>query len=74
STSCGAKVINAGGGVMTVLTQDAMTHGPAIDFPSIVEAACAKAWITSPEGHGALKEYNRFMHWQRGQTTGRTSS
>ncbi|KAJ7768621.1 hydroxymethylglutaryl-coenzyme A reductase-domain-containing protein [Mycena maculata] len=55
STSRGAKALNAGGGVTTVLTQDAMTRGPAIDFPSIVEAARAKAWIASPEGHGALK-------------------
>ncbi|KAJ6590631.1 hydroxymethylglutaryl-CoA reductase [Mycena vulgaris] len=55
STSRGCKALNAGGGVTTVLTQDAMTRGPAIDFPSIVEAARAKAWIASPEGHGALK-------------------
>ncbi|KAJ7484083.1 hydroxymethylglutaryl-coenzyme A reductase-domain-containing protein [Mycena galericulata] len=55
STSRGAKALNAGGGVTTVLTQDAMTRGPAIDFPSIVEAAKAKAWIASVEGHGALK-------------------
>ncbi|KAJ7487780.1 hydroxymethylglutaryl-coenzyme A reductase-domain-containing protein [Mycena latifolia] len=55
SASRGCKALNAGGGVTTVLTQDAMTRGPAIDFPSIVEAARAKAWIASPEGHGALK-------------------
>ncbi|KAJ6590428.1 hydroxymethylglutaryl-coenzyme A reductase-domain-containing protein [Mycena vulgaris] len=55
STSRGCKALNAGGGVTTVLTQDAMTRGPAIDFPSIVEAARAKAWIASVEGHGALK-------------------
>ncbi|KAF7315802.1 3-hydroxy-3-methylglutaryl coenzyme A reductase [Mycena indigotica] len=55
STSRGCKALNSGGGVTTVLTQDAMTRGPAIDFPSIVEAARAKAWIASPEGHGALK-------------------
>ncbi|KAF7326925.1 3-hydroxy-3-methylglutaryl coenzyme A reductase [Mycena venus] len=55
STSRGAKALNAGGGVTTVLTADAMTRGPAIDFPSIVEAARARAWIASAEGHGALK-------------------
>ncbi|KAJ7274991.1 hydroxymethylglutaryl-coenzyme A reductase-domain-containing protein [Mycena rebaudengoi] len=55
STSRGCKALNAGGGVTTVLTQDAMTRGPAIDFPSIVQAAQAKAWIASPEGYGALK-------------------
>ncbi|KAJ7054455.1 hydroxymethylglutaryl-coenzyme A reductase-domain-containing protein [Mycena amicta] len=55
STSRGCKALNAGGGVTTVLTQDAMTRGPAIDFPSIVEAARAKAWIASPDGYEALK-------------------
>ncbi|KAF8170245.1 hydroxymethylglutaryl-coenzyme A reductase-domain-containing protein [Mycena galopus ATCC 62051] len=55
STSRGAKALNAGGGVTTVLTADAMTRGPAIDFPSIVEAARAHAWIGSPVGNAALK-------------------
>ncbi|KAF7318286.1 3-hydroxy-3-methylglutaryl-coenzyme A reductase [Mycena chlorophos] len=55
STSRGCKALNAGGGVTTVLTQDAMTRGPAIDFPSIVEAARAKAWIASRDGYAALK-------------------
>lgn len=56
STSRGCKALNAGGGVTTVLTQDAMTRGPAIDFPSIVVAAQAKSWIASDEGYGILKE------------------
>ena len=56
STSRGCKAINAGGGVTTVLTQDAMTRGPAIDFPSISSAASAKAWIESYEGSAMIKE------------------
>ncbi|KAF8732615.1 hypothetical protein AX14_004163 [Amanita brunnescens Koide BX004] len=56
STSRGCKALNAGGGVTTVLTQDAMTRGPAIDFPSIVRAAEAKAWIASEEGYATIKE------------------
>ncbi|CAO1627436.1 unnamed protein product [Parajaminaea phylloscopi] len=55
STSRGCKALNAGGGVTTVLTQDAMTRGPAIEFPSIVSAAKAKRWIDSAEGAGAIK-------------------
>ncbi|KAE9385401.1 hypothetical protein BT96DRAFT_1007070 [Gymnopus androsaceus JB14] len=55
STSRGCKALNAGGGVTTVLTQDAMTRGPAIDFPSVVEAAKCKAWIDSAEGYGVIK-------------------
>jgi hydroxymethylglutaryl-CoA reductase (NADPH) len=56
STSRGCKALNAGGGVTTVLTQDGMTRGPAIDFPSIVQAAKCKAWIDSVEGYTIIKE------------------
>ncbi|KAF9564493.1 hypothetical protein CPC08DRAFT_748352 [Agrocybe pediades] len=56
SASRGCKALNAGGGVTTVLTQDGMTRGPAIDFPSISQAAHAKMWIDSGEGYDILKE------------------
>ncbi len=56
STSRGCKALNAGGGVTTVLTQDGMTRGPAIDFPSVAMAAHAKLWIDSDEGYGTIKE------------------
>ncbi|KAF9041379.1 hydroxymethylglutaryl-coenzyme A reductase-domain-containing protein [Panaeolus papilionaceus] len=56
STSRGCKALNAGGGVSTVLTNDGMTRGPAIDFPSIIRAAAAKAWIDSEEGYATIKE------------------
>ncbi|KAF9474127.1 hypothetical protein BDN70DRAFT_816199 [Pholiota conissans] len=55
STSRGCKALNAGGGVTTVLTQDAMTRGPAIDFPTITMAAHAKIWIDGGEGYTVLK-------------------
>ncbi|KAF9028794.1 hypothetical protein BDZ89DRAFT_1160169 [Hymenopellis radicata] len=55
SASRGCKALNAGGGVTTVVTQDGMTRGPAIDFPSIVLAAEAKAWIASDEGYTMIK-------------------
>jgi hydroxymethylglutaryl-CoA reductase (NADPH) len=56
STSRGCKALNAGGGVTTVLVQDSMTRGPAIDFPCIVLAAQAKAWVASDEGYALIKE------------------
>ncbi|EMD34668.1 hypothetical protein CERSUDRAFT_116857 [Gelatoporia subvermispora B] len=55
STSRGCKALNSGGGVTTVLTYDGMTRGPAIDFPSIVRAAEAKAWIEGV-GYPVIKE------------------
>lgn len=69
STSRGCKALNSGGGVTTVLTHDAMTRGPAIDFPSIVMAANARMWIDSPEGFGALREaFNSTSRFARLQT------
>jgi len=56
STSRGCKALNAGGGVTTAVIYDGMTRGPAIDFPSIVEAANAKRWIDHEEGYDVLKE------------------
>ncbi|WVQ68793.1 hydroxymethylglutaryl-CoA reductase (NADPH) [Kwoniella botswanensis] len=55
STSRGCKALNSGGGVTTVLTHDAMTRGPAIDFPSVVLACDARLWIDSKEGFSILK-------------------
>ncbi|KZT28046.1 hypothetical protein NEOLEDRAFT_1059551 [Neolentinus lepideus HHB14362 ss-1] len=69
STSRGCKALNAGGGVITVLTYDSMTRGPAIDFPTITECARAKQWIDSDEGNAILKEAfestSRFAKLQR---------
>ena len=56
STSRGCKALNAGGGVTTVLTQDAMTRGPVVEFPNIIDAAKAKRWIDSPEGSTILRD------------------
>jgi hydroxymethylglutaryl-CoA reductase (NADPH) len=68
STSRGCKALNAGGGVITVLTHDAMTRGPAIDFPSIRMAADARIWIDSPEGfkhlRSAFDSTSRFARLQ----------
>jgi hydroxymethylglutaryl-CoA reductase (NADPH) len=78
STSRGCKALNAGGGVSTVVTYDGMTRGPAIDFPSVVRAAAAKAWIETPEGYNELREAfestSRFAKLQKLKTTmaGRT--
>ncbi|KAJ1302105.1 hypothetical protein OPQ81_000936 [Rhizoctonia solani] len=78
STSRGCKALNAGGGVTTVLTQDAMTRGPAIEFPSVTLAAQAKRWIDSPKGAAILREAfdstSRFARLQKLKTTiaGRT--
>jgi hydroxymethylglutaryl-CoA reductase (NADPH) len=50
STSRGCNATIAGGGAATVVTNDGMTLGLAIDFLSVAFAAAAKAWIDSVEG------------------------
>ncbi|QRW10807.1 3-hydroxy-3-methylglutaryl coenzyme A reductase, hydroxymethylglutaryl-CoA reductase [Ceratobasidium sp. AG-Ba] len=69
STSRGCKALNMGGGVTTVLTQDAMTRGPAIEFPSVTLAAQAKRWVDSPKGAAILREAfdstSRFARLQK---------
>lgn len=78
STSRGCKALNAGGGVTTVLTHDAMTRGPAIDFPSLKMAAEAKAWVDSDKGYSVIRDAfestSRFAKLQRLKTAlaGRT--
>ncbi|TXT13281.1 hypothetical protein VHUM_00648 [Vanrija humicola] len=78
SASRGCKALNAGGGVSTVLTQDAMTRGPAIDFPSVKMAADAKVWIDSEDGFqtlsAAFNSTSRFARLQHFKTAlaGRT--
>ena len=54
STSRGCKALNIAG-VTTVVTQDAMTRGPALSFPNITMCATAKQWIDSEEGSDILK-------------------
>ncbi|KAG8800213.1 3-hydroxy-3-methylglutaryl-coenzyme A (HMG-CoA) reductase isozyme [Serendipita sp. 398] len=56
STSRGCKALNAGGGVTTVITQDAMTRGPVVDFPNVTEAARAKRWVDSPQGATIIRD------------------
>lgn len=78
STSRGCKALNAGGGVTSVLTQDAMTRGPAIDFPTVKLASEAKIWIDSEEGFNTLRDAfnstSRFARLQKLKTAmaGRT--
>lgn len=52
----GCKAMNAGGGVTTVLTQDGMTRGPCVQFPSLVRAGAAKIWIDSDDGQARIKK------------------
>lgn len=52
----GCKAINAGGGVQTILTQDGMTRGPCVSFPTLARAGACKIWLDSEEGQKTVKK------------------
>lgn len=69
STSRGAKAINEGGGVTTVITADGMTRGPCIGFDSLARAGAAKIWLDSEEGQWTMKNaFNSTSRFARLQT------
>ncbi|TIC06581.1 hypothetical protein E3Q16_01066 [Wallemia mellicola] len=78
STSRGCKALNACGGVTTVLTRDGMTRGPALEFPSVVDAARCKKFIDSKHGTDYITSHfnqtSRFARLQQLKCTlaGRT--
>lgn len=69
STSRGAKAINAGGGAVTVVTNDGMTRGPCIGFDSLVRAGAAKNWLDSEEGQKTMADaFNSTSRFARLRT------
>lgn len=72
STMRGCKAINSGGGVETILTQDGMTRGPCVSFPSLSRAGACKIWLDSDEGQKTVKKAfnstSRFARLQHVKT------
>ncbi|CDK25379.1 unnamed protein product [Kuraishia capsulata CBS 1993] len=72
STMRGCKAINAGGGVETVLTQDGMTRGPCVSFPTLARSGACKIWLDSEEGQAIVKKAfnstSRFARLQHVKT------
>lgn len=72
STSRGSKAINAGGGVVTVLTGDGMTRGPCVAFETLDRAGAAKNWLDSKIGQktmaDAFNSTSRFARLQSMKT------
>ncbi|WPK26930.1 hypothetical protein PUMCH_004299 [Australozyma saopauloensis] len=56
STMRGCKAINSGGGVNTIITQDGMTRGPCVSFPTLARAGACKLWLDSDEGQNTIKK------------------
>ncbi|KAL8950139.1 MAG: hypothetical protein Q9222_003816 [Ikaeria aurantiellina] len=69
STSRGAKALNGGGGVSTVVTGNGMTRAPVVKFADVKRAGAAKDFVDSPEGQEAVKKAfdstSRFGRLQR---------
>lgn len=69
STSRGAKALNAGGGITTVVTGNGMTRAPVVKFDDLRRAGVCKDFIDSAEGQEAVKKAfdstSRFGRLQR---------
>ncbi|KAI8055515.1 hydroxymethylglutaryl-coenzyme A reductase-domain-containing protein [Syncephalis plumigaleata] len=70
STSRGCKAISAGGrGATTVVVNDGMTRGPAVEFSSITQAAACKLWVDQGEGFTVLADaFNSTSRFARLQS------
>ncbi|KAI9491290.1 3-hydroxy-3-methylglutaryl coenzyme A reductase [Zychaea mexicana] len=68
SAARGCKAINAGGGAITIVTNDMMARGPCLSFPNIVRAGECKRWIEN-EGNEIMTEAfnstSRFARLQK---------
>lgn len=69
STSRGCKALNAGGGVVTVVTGNGMTRAPVVKFEDLRRAGVCKDFIDSAEGQEVIKKAfdstSRFGRLQR---------
>ena len=69
STSRGAKALNGGGGVTTVVTGNGMTRAPVVSFSDVRRAGVCKDFIDSSEGQEivakAFNSTSRFGRLQR---------
>ncbi|RUS33409.1 3-hydroxy-3-methylglutaryl coenzyme A reductase [Jimgerdemannia flammicorona] len=65
STARGCKAINAGGGAITVITQDGMTRGPCVEFPNITRAAAAKRWVEEEGSQVVRDAFNSTSRFAR---------
>ena len=69
STSRGAKALNGGGGVTTVVTGNGMTRAPVVGFADVKRAGACKDFVDSVEGQAAVKKAfdstSRFGRLQR---------
>lgn len=57
STNRGCSALNQAGGVISHLSQDAMTRAPILEFPGIAQAGEAKEWMETPENFANMKKW-----------------
>lgn len=56
STNRGARAIYLAGGAKSVILKDGITRAPAINFPSLVDAAACKSWLEEDATFDLLSE------------------
>ncbi|KAI9264118.1 hydroxymethylglutaryl-CoA reductase [Phascolomyces articulosus] len=65
STARGCKAINAGGGATTIVTADAMTRGPCLSFPNIIQAGECKRWVEQDGEEIITEAFNSTSRFAR---------
>ena len=57
STNRGCRALTSAGGVKSCVTNDGMSRGPVVRFPSAVRAAEVKNWLEEEEPFAKVKEW-----------------
>ena len=57
STNRGCRALTSAGGVKSCVTNDGMSRGPVVRFPSAVRAAEAKSWLEEEANFNRVKEW-----------------
>ncbi|XP_005096567.1 3-hydroxy-3-methylglutaryl-coenzyme A reductase [Aplysia californica] len=56
STNRGCRALEQSGGVSSSITNDGMTRGPVVRFPTAVRASEIKKWLETPDNFDLVKE------------------
>uniref|UniRef100_A0A0B7B8J6 3-hydroxy-3-methylglutaryl coenzyme A reductase n=1 Tax=Arion vulgaris TaxID=1028688 RepID=A0A0B7B8J6_9EUPU len=56
STNRGCRALEQSGGVTSSVTNDGMTRGPVVRFPTAAKASNVKQWLENPDNFDLIKE------------------
>ncbi|CAG5133215.1 unnamed protein product [Candidula unifasciata] len=57
STNRGCRALEQSGGVTSNITNDGMTRGPVVRFPTAMKASASKRWLEDPDNFVLMKKW-----------------